>query len=59
MSTIDLNRIMQDQTTGVRCMRGLKEHDAADRFCREHDEVRNFLAADPATTNPFGCLPTP
>ena len=53
MSTIDLNRIMQDQTTEVRCMRGLKEHDAADHFCREHDEVRNFPAADPATTNTF------
>jgi hypothetical protein len=24
-------------------MRGFKEHDAADRFCREHDELRNFL----------------
>ena len=23
-------------------MRGFKEHDAADRFCREHDELRNF-----------------
>jgi len=27
----------------IRCMRGLKEHNAADRFCREHDELRNFL----------------
>jgi len=24
-------------------MRGFKEHDAADRFCREYDELRNFL----------------
>ena len=24
-------------------MRGFKKHDAADRFCREHDELRNFL----------------
>ena len=24
-------------------MRGFKEYDAADRFCREHDELRNFL----------------
>jgi hypothetical protein len=24
-------------------MRGFKEHEAADRFCREHDKLRNFL----------------
>jgi hypothetical protein len=24
-------------------MRGFKEHDAAERFCREHDELRNLL----------------
>ena len=24
-------------------MRGFKEHEAADRFCREYDELRNFL----------------
>jgi sensor histidine kinase regulating citrate/malate metabolism len=24
-------------------MRGFKEHGAAARFCREHDELRNFL----------------
>ena len=24
-------------------MRGLKSNDAADRFCREHDELRNLL----------------
>jgi hypothetical protein len=24
-------------------MRGFKDLDAADRFCREHDELRNFL----------------
>ena len=24
-------------------MRGFKEYDAASRFCREHDELRNFL----------------
>jgi hypothetical protein len=24
-------------------MRGFKEHDAADRFCRDYDELRNFL----------------
>ena len=27
----------------IRCMRGFKEHGVADRFCREHDELRNFL----------------
>jgi putative transposase len=29
----------------IRCMRGFKNHDAADRFCREHDELRNLLRA--------------
>jgi hypothetical protein len=24
-------------------MRGFKEHEAANRFCREYDELRNFL----------------
>jgi len=24
-------------------MRGFKEHEAADRFCREYDEPRSFL----------------
>jgi putative transposase len=24
-------------------LRGFKEHDAADRFCREPDKLRNFL----------------
>ena len=24
-------------------MRGFKEHEAADQFCREYDELRNFL----------------
>jgi hypothetical protein len=24
-------------------MRGFKEHDAANRFCREHDELHNIL----------------
>jgi transposase-like protein len=27
----------------IRWMRGFKEQDAADRFCREQDELRNFL----------------
>ena len=40
------NRLEQDHRGikgRIRCMRGFKEHDAADRFCREHDELRNFL----------------
>ncbi|WP_376766450.1 hypothetical protein [Muricoccus pecuniae] len=27
----------------IRCMRGLKEFDAAARFCRGYDELRNHL----------------
>ena len=27
----------------IRCMRGFKNHDAANRFCREHGELRNLL----------------
>src|SRR6266567_6955360 len=40
------NRLEQDHRGikgRIRCMRGFKEHDAADRFCRENDELRNFL----------------
>jgi putative transposase len=40
------NRLEQDHRGikgRIRCMRGFKEHDAADRFCREYDELRNFL----------------
>jgi putative transposase len=40
------NRLGQDHRGikgRIRCMRGFKEHDAADRFCREQDELRNFL----------------
>jgi putative transposase len=40
------NRLEQDHRGikgRIRCMRGFKEHDAAGRFCREHDELRNFL----------------
>ena len=40
------NRLEQDHRGikgRIRCMRGFKEHGAADRFCREHDELRNFL----------------
>jgi DDE domain len=39
------NRLEQDHRGikgRIRCMRGFKKHDAADRFCREHDELRNF-----------------
>ena len=27
----------------IQSMRGFIEHGAADRYCREHDELRNFL----------------
>jgi transposase-like protein len=27
----------------IMLLRGFKAHDAADRFCRSHDELRNFL----------------
>jgi transposase-like protein len=40
------NRLEQDHRGikgRIRCMRGFKEHDAANRFCREYDELRNFL----------------
>ena len=40
------NRLEQDHRGikgRIRCMRGFKEHGAADRFCREHDELGNFL----------------
>ena len=40
------NRLEQDHRRikgRIRCMRGFKELDAASRFCREHDELRNFL----------------
>ena len=40
------NRLEQDHRGikgRIRCMHGFKEHDAADRFCREYDELRNFL----------------
>ena len=40
------NRLEQDHRGikgRIQCMRGFKEHGAADRFCREHDELRNFL----------------
>ncbi len=42
------NRLEQDHRGikgRIRCMRGFKDHDAADRFCREHDELRDLLRA--------------
>ena len=42
------NRLEQDHRGikgRIRCMRGFKTHDAADRFYREHDELRDFLRA--------------
>jgi len=44
------NRLEQDHSGikgRIRCMRGFKEHGAADRFCREHGRVgrRNFTAS--------------
>ena len=50
------NRLEQDHRGikgRIRCMRGFKEHEAADRFCREYDELRTSSAADPVTTNTF------
>ncbi|WP_284943622.1 IS6 family transposase [Acidisoma cladoniae] len=40
------NRLEQDHRGikgRIRCMRGFKSHEAADRFCREHGELRNLL----------------
>ena len=40
------NRLEQDDRGikgRIRCMRGFKEHGAVNRFCREYDELRNFL----------------
>src|SRR5882724_7329211 len=40
------NRLEQDHRGikgRIQCMRGFKEHEAADRLCREYDELRNFL----------------
>ena len=40
------NRLEQDHRGikgRIRCMRGFKEHDAANRFCREHGELRDLL----------------
>ncbi len=39
------NRLEQDHrgiNGRIRCMRGFKSHDAANRFCREHGELRNL-----------------
>ncbi len=40
------NRLEQDHRGikgRIRCMRGLKDHGAASRFCREHGELRDLL----------------
>ena len=40
------NRLEQDHRGikgRIRCMSGFKNHDAADRFCREHGELRDLL----------------
>ena len=40
------NRLEQDHRGikgRIRCMRGFKSHQAANRFCREHGELRNLL----------------
>ena len=40
------NRLEQDHRGikgRIRCMRGFKSHDTADRFCREHGELRDLL----------------
>ncbi len=40
------NRLEQDHRGikgRIRCMRGLKSHDAAHRFCREHGKLRDLL----------------
>jgi hypothetical protein len=38
-------------------MRGFKEHEAADRFCREHDELRNFLRSRSRHNQYIPCSP--
>ena len=50
------NRLEQDHRGikgRIRCMRGFKEHEAADRFCREYDELRNFLRSRSRHNNTF------
>ena len=40
------NRLKQDHRSikgRIRCMRGFKSHDAAQRFCMEHGELRDLL----------------
>jgi putative transposase len=53
------NRLEQDHRGikgRIRCMRGFKTHDAADRFYREHDELRDFLRARSRHNQ---CVPAP
>ena len=45
-STYKNNRLEQDHRGikgRIRCMRGFKSFGSAERFCRSHDELRNFL----------------
>jgi hypothetical protein len=37
----------------IRCIRGFKEHDAADRFCHGTMNSATSSVADPVTTNTF------
>ena len=40
------NRLEQDHRGikgRIRCMRGFKNHESAERFCREHGELRDLL----------------
>ena len=49
------NRLEQDHRGikgRIRCMRGFKDYDAANRFCREHGELRNFSVPVIVTTRP-------
>jgi hypothetical protein len=48
------NRLEQDHggiKGRIRCMRGFKEHDAADRLCREHDDLQ--LPPQPIPSQPI------
>ena len=50
------NRLEQDHRGikgRIRCMRGFKEHEAADRFCESMMNSATSSAADPVTTNTF------
>ena len=56
------NRLEQDHRGikgRIQCMRGFKEHGAADRFCREHDELRNFLRSRSRHNQHVSATPPP